>query len=120
MTIFDHPATSGQADGVAAPLLAWSEELAIGIVKIDRQHRHLLEIINRLGTLRAQRADSSQLAAVLTELQRYTLYHFQTETALMQHPAISEEHRRAHLREHQRFVERIGQTARLATTDCVE
>ena len=87
--------------GTAEPpaVIRWEQRFEVGIDVMDGQHRHLLELINRLAAdLRAGR-DFDPLLDSLKDLVRYTEHHFATEERLMDEVgAAAERHRAEHRR----------------------
>jgi hemerythrin len=82
----------------------WSARYEVGIEVIDGQHRHLLELINRLQQELDSGSDLELLVESLRELVRYTEHHFATEERLMDEVAASAERHRG---EHQRLLESL-------------
>ncbi|MGA2324255.1 MAG: bacteriohemerythrin [Sedimentisphaerales bacterium] len=79
--------------------IRWKEEYSVGVEKIDRQHRHLFEIINKLIDRSAASSDSKLVSETLTEMLNYAKEHFTTEEELMQeygYPEI-EPHKEQHI-----------------------
>ena len=78
----------------------WKDEYSVGVEKIDHQHRHLFEIINKLIEQRsAASPDSKLVSETLTEMLNYAKEHFATEEELMQeygYPEI-EQHKEQHI-----------------------
>lgn len=75
----------------------WSARFEVGIEVIDGQHRHLLELINRLQEALSSGNDLDELLESLRELVRYTEHHFATEERLMDEVgATAERHRGEH------------------------
>ena len=64
--------------------ICWKEEYSVGIEKIDRQHRHLFEIINKLIDHSGSSGDLKLVSETLTEMLNYAKEHFTTEEELMQ------------------------------------
>jgi hemerythrin len=64
--------------------IRWKDEYSVGVEKIDRQHRHLFEIINKLIDHSAASSDSKLVSETLTEMLDYAKEHFTTEEELMQ------------------------------------
>jgi hemerythrin len=56
-------------------LLVWVLELDTGIAEIDRQHRRIVDYINRLYELRSS-PDREGLGDVIGEMIDYTVSHF--------------------------------------------
>ncbi|GFK93391.1 Bacteriohemerythrin [Fundidesulfovibrio magnetotacticus] len=63
--------------------IEWHEGLALGIETIDRQHRTLLTLCNRLLDA-VRKADEKAVAAAFRELREYTFSHFNAEEDYMQ------------------------------------
>jgi hemerythrin len=64
-------------------LLVWVPELDTGIDEIDRQHRRIVDYINKLYELR-ETHDRDGLGEVIGEMVDYTLSHFVFEESLME------------------------------------
>jgi len=133
-TLPDGPATvvalfdiTGHAPRRAAPpspgaaagrRVQWSPRYEVGIEVIDGQHRHLLELINRLQGALSSGRELDELVESLRELVRYTEHHFATEERLMDGVGASAERHRG---EHQRLLEALMRfTVRLDTTSVSE
>ena len=85
--------------GVKMKKVCWKDEYSVGVEKIDRQHRHLFEIINRLIDRFGSSVDSGPASETLTEMLNYAKEHFTTEEELMQeygYPEI-EPHKEQHI-----------------------
>jgi len=85
----------------------WSDKLVTGIDEVDDQHRHLVKLINEIGSLCAVAADSSQIKPVLNELVGYAQHHFATEEQLMQQYGVSAAHQENHLKAHNAFRKQV-------------
>ena len=82
------------------PLITWTEELSVGIEGIDRQHRHLMRLINEVDEVIQEGGAYQQFAPVLNELIDYTSTHFSNEEELLKKnrcPDIGK-HKKAHVR----------------------
>lgn len=99
------------------PLLPWDGSLDTGIAQVDREHRHLVQIVNLLHRQRVQGADVPRLRAVCEELADYARQHFAHEDELMDAWPLDPSHVAAHRRAHRDFIERIGQAQTLIETD---
>ncbi|CAA7611715.1 conserved hypothetical protein [Candidatus Terasakiella magnetica] len=77
--------------------LEWTENLSVGIPRMDAHHRRLIELINLLFD--AMQGDASRVVeTVLGNLLDYTRYHFAEEEKILAacgYPDL-EEHRRTH------------------------
>jgi len=93
----------------------WDRRFETGLEKVDDQHRHLVAILNRFGAAVVDGASGaeSQGEDVLEELARYAEYHFATECALWDATGLDPRHKRAHLGEHDAFLQEV---VRLAST----
>ena len=90
--------------GTAPGRVQWSARYEVGIEVIDGQHRHLLELINRLQQELDTGNDLELLVESLRELVRYTEHHFATEERLMDEVGASAERHRG---EHRRLLESL-------------
>jgi hemerythrin-like metal-binding protein len=84
----------------------WNQYFETGLAEVDQQHRHLVNLINRLGS-EVEGASAENVDRTLDELARYTVYHFSCEEKLMAEHVLAEEHQQAHRRTHQRFVAQV-------------
>ena len=80
------------------PLITWGPALSVGVEEIDDQHQRLIVLVNELNDAMQAGQGKAKLGAVLSELVRYTVYHFATEERLMDkyHYELSVAHRAAH------------------------
>lgn len=67
------------------PLIDWQDEMAIGIEPFDREHRDLLEAINRLHAIATGPADPAALSAAVDRLIHITEEHFTHEETVLRH-----------------------------------
>ena len=64
-------------------LIIWSDErYSLKIPHVDEQHKHLVELVNRMYDAVAVGAERSTLGQILEELIDYTVCHFRTEEEL--------------------------------------
>jgi hemerythrin len=64
--------------------LNWKDEYSVGVEKFDRQHKHLLEIVNKLIEQQDASANQNLVSEILTEMLNYAREHFSDEEELMQ------------------------------------
>ena len=78
-------------------MLVWMPELDTGIDEIDRQHRRIVEYINKLHELRTTQ-DREALGNVIGEMVDYTVSHFVFEESLMENAGylFSGPHKKVH------------------------
>ncbi len=84
--------------------LKWTPDLSVGISEIDRQHRRIVDYINRLDEI-GRHGERSQILGVIEELTEYTHSHFQFEEDLLEQSGY--ELVNGHRRIHQMFIKRV-------------
>lgn len=79
-------------------IVEWTEELSVGVPSLDRDHRHLIDLLNQLYDVIRGNDAREVVGAVLVELVRYTRHHFAAEEALMARAGFPglDAHRRTH------------------------
>jgi hemerythrin-like metal-binding protein len=88
------------------PIVTWSDEYNVNVEKIDKQHRHLLQLVNNLHAAVEARIDKDELKTMLIELTEFTRKHFATEEQLMNkydYPG-----QKAHHKEHKMLLRHLG------------
>jgi hemerythrin-like metal-binding protein len=91
----------------------WDNKFNTGVDVVDEQHRKLVDIINRLGSINAHLASTGELSEILTELANYTVYHFGTEEALMRKYAVDASHQDVQIKAHRHFTAQVGVAAKI-------
>jgi hemerythrin len=90
-------------------IIQWTEEMSVGVPRLDDHHRRLIDLTNQLGTAIAAGDTQATTGAVLGELIRYVYYHFGEEERLMEAAGYAElaSHRQHHkaMAEHVRDLE---------------
>ena len=86
-------------------LLVWLPELDTDIEEIDRQHRRIVEYINKLHELKATH-DRAELGEVIGEMVDYTLSHFVFEEALIENAGYL--FAGPHKKVHELFAKRVA------------
>ena len=61
----------------------WDESFSVGVEVLDKQHKQIVEIINRLIDEPKEGFDSDEVAKILDDLTKFVHYHFQTEEQLL-------------------------------------
>ena len=87
-------------------ILVWVPELDTGIEEIDRQHRRIMEYINRLYELRSS-PDREALGDEIGEMVDYTLSHFVFEEALIENAGYM--FAGPHKKVHELFTRRVAE-----------
>lgn len=86
--------------------IVWRDSLAIGVERIDNQHKELLLHFDRLLNACQEGKGIEELSKLLVFLEEYVHTHFRDEEALQRlnlYPAYE-----AHRAEHLYFIEQIG------------
>lgn len=87
------------------PLIAWNDNLSVGIVEIDTQHQKLVSILNDLHAAMSQGKGALMAPAILKNLVEYTQVHFSTEERLMSqygYPELA-----SHRKQHQELTQKV-------------
>lgn len=84
----------------------WNEGFLTGIVDVDDQHHHLVDVINKFGDLISQGKGVSGDAVdmVFKELTDYTHLHFTEEEAFMEASGLDPRHLAPHKEAHRQFI----------------
>lgn len=87
----------------------WKDDYNTGSPVIDEQHRHLVDLINRLaGALTVNQADADVVVQTAFDgLIVYVREHFATEEDLMRAQRVDPRHLRPHVRSHEQFGEQV-------------
>ena len=89
------------------PLIHWRSAYATNVVLIDRDHKHLVELINNLHEARTSGRTEKVLQRLLADMIDYTHSHFAREHELMTAHAYPEIDR--HLEAHRQLLEGVLQ-----------
>jgi hemerythrin len=84
--------------------IKWTNRYAVHIEEVDRQHKKLIDLINKLYDAMSVGKGKDVLGAVLTELVDYTTYHFNTEERLFRQSGYPEYE--THKKEHDELAEK--------------
>jgi hemerythrin-like metal-binding protein len=87
----------------------WTTHFDTDIDVIDRQHRVLVNLLNRLAQHYIDGANSDGIFAVLAELADYANYHFETEERIWLGALGGDERVVAHQHTHQAFFAHIAE-----------
>ncbi len=82
----------------------WTNEFSVGVAEIDKQHKKLLGMINRLIAEQKNLTDPETIAELLTEMTDYAREHFRSEEYLMAENGY--ERQGVHEIQHRRFIEK--------------
>lgn len=84
----------------------WNGYFETGLADVDAQHRHLVDLLNLLGS-QLDSGSTEQIDALLLELAQYTVQHFDCEESLMAEHRVDPAHQDHHRQTHQRFVAQV-------------
>ncbi|QJB56679.1 bacteriohemerythrin [Pseudodesulfovibrio sp. zrk46] len=77
------------------PKIQWNKELSVGVNEIDDQHKELIKIANLLLETVEGPPDRNMVDSAIKQLREYTVFHFNSEEALMtevRYPERGEHH----------------------------
>lgn len=86
----------------------WDKNFITGLADVDRQHHHLVVLINQFGSLLAENTlIFENYEAIFKDLAEYAQYHFQEEETLMTQSAIDQRHFNHHINAHKYFLQEV-------------
>ena len=77
------PEVAAAHQGNLVDLVSWDEHVQLGIEEIDRQHKVLVDLTNKIYRIMKQGSGRDATAGAIEELVAYTSRHFSAEEALM-------------------------------------
>lgn len=86
--------------------MEWESDFSVGIDAIDKQHHHLIDLINMLYDAMKAKKSNEMMGGLIKELIDYTRFHFKKEEDLFAefaYPSAAE-----HIAEHGKFIETVG------------
>ena len=87
------------------PLIQWSDRLSIGIDSVDKQHKVLINLLNKLNDAIAEGNADLILAEIFDGLSAYTIKHFAYEEGLFKKYGYSGTE--AHKHEHAELIKQV-------------
>ena len=87
------------------PLIQWSDRLSIGIDSVDKQHKVLISLLNKLNDAIAEGNADLILAEIFDGLSAYTIKHFAYEEGLFKKYGYNGTE--AHTHEHAALIKQI-------------
>lgn len=87
--------------------ISWNNSLLLNIPIIDNQHKTLFKLFDELILLDKEEDKDNKILPTLIELQRYSIYHFDTEEALMREANWSK--LEIHLSQHKLFKNKCNE-----------
>lgn len=99
-------------------IFPWNSNFEIGIAVVDRQHRHLVKLLNELAESYMHDGREAELERIINALIDYAGYHFRTEEALWAELPEDDMLLAEHVTAHNDFVDQVRvMQARLQTDD---
>jgi hemerythrin len=86
--------------------MEWQADYSVNIAKIDKQHKNLVDLINRLHAAILSGKAEEALTHILTDLVYYTIYHFETEEGLFDEYDYPESE--SHKQEHRDLIQKVS------------
>lgn len=87
-------------------LLHWRPNMSLGIAALDADHRHLIDLLNRLHFMFLAGDENAAVGDVLDELLAYTRRHFAREEAVMRRTGYPGFQR--HRQQHRELADRLA------------
>ncbi len=84
---------------------SWNDSLLLGIPLVDKQHKILISLFDEIISVSKEDDSEDKILPLLNELQRYTIYHFNTEEELMRQKNL--QNTELHLKQHNLFKKKI-------------
>lgn len=103
------PSQAISPSSIQIELLPWSNLYCVGVEEIDKQHRVLVGLLNRLAAAGDDASNSNLVSEILVRLVQYAREHFVFEERLMQKHRLTDVE--SHVAAHRSFVERVAQMA---------
>ena len=90
-----------------ANFVEWNQSYNVGIEHVDKQHKHLVYLINSLynACLDEKNILEETFTSVMKEMVEYVMIHFRDEEAIMEsvnYPQLNE-----HKKKHEAFVKEV-------------
>jgi MFS transporter, NNP family, nitrate/nitrite transporter len=71
-------------DSILAPLLSWNQKFSVGIDEIDNQHKHMMDLLNKIDDEVQASGNPELFSPLVTDLIEYTKTHFAFEEKLLE------------------------------------
>jgi hemerythrin-like metal-binding protein len=62
--------------------ITWTEDFSVGVVRLDEQHKRLIQMINRLIAKPQTTTESEMVSDLLSDMTNYAQKHFAAEEEL--------------------------------------
>jgi len=86
----------------------WDNRFVTGLETVDRQHQHLVDLVNLVGNLLLDgNADEAHRQPIFHDLADYARHHFADEEQLMEQVGVDPRHVQAHKKHHAEFISQV-------------
>lgn len=87
--------------------IVWKEEMKVGIVEIDSQHKHFIDLMNEAYQAFNNLAPKEQLEELIDKIIEHKERHFATEEGYFDryHYEFADEHKEAHRKLSEKVIE---------------
>ncbi|MBM9520052.1 GGDEF domain-containing protein [Desulforhopalus vacuolatus] len=86
----------------------WGSHFVTGLAEVDKQHHHLVDIINKFSNLLAENLiHIEDVDCLYNQLADYAVYHFQEEEKLMLEARVNASHLKHHIDIHKSFLDDV-------------
>jgi hemerythrin len=87
----------------------WDKHFETGLAEVDKQHRHLVDVVNRFGDLLGQPKGVAfgDIEIVFNELAAYAGYHFKEEEGMMAQVGLHAAYVAQHVQLHTNFLQEV-------------
>ncbi|ASM39923.1 diguanylate cyclase [Campylobacter sputorum subsp. bovis] len=93
-------------------MFVWNETFETGIDIVDKQHKHLVDLINNIAEqINLSTLDFKDMIFFLQEVIDYTVYHFNDEEKLMKKVKINKDFFSNHKKNHNTFIHTVKELA---------
>jgi len=86
-------------------IIKWQEKYEVKVKKIDRQHRKIVDILNKLYNMQEIAADPRKMEKIFDDLRAYIATHFKTEEAYLKEIGCTEFNQQKE--EHNAFIDTV-------------
>lgn len=83
------------------PFCEWTDEMSVGSMELDNQHKHMVEIMNEVYNAFIRGDHREVIGPILDKLSQYVVYHFAMEEVYFELFDFCD--KETHIAEHNRF-----------------
>jgi hemerythrin len=83
----------------------WKDKYLLGVVELDKHHKHIVDLINLIVLFKVSELEVSQLLTQLKELLEYSAYHFSVEERYIED--LDKHFSKFHRLEHKAFLKKV-------------